>query len=389
MLNFIRNRLLLRDEEALVENDTGSQSYYVLLVIAGFIATLGVLMDNPTVIIGAMLIAPLMVPIMALSVAIAKGEAENILKSLGHISMSIFVVVLISYVTGHLLPVIDIPEQALVRAQPNIVDLLIAIASGTVGMYAYLHKDIPESLVGVAIAVSLVPPLTVIGIGFALGSYLLSLGATVLFFTNVVAIIGSAVVVLFIHGRSAKTSRSETQREVALASGGVTIIIAVILAVLLSGAFLQVYQEENRKVIVKETLTPLIEEVGGKITEIEIQSSGGQVRVELIARVPEDIERLDVRRMNGALVYALEESVDLQVSLIRIQQVSQELVEEDQQKIQEIKSKTHTESLQELEGSVGGGEEFLELLDSTASAELQATESAEARGIESSASASE
>lgn len=389
MWNFIQQRFHLRNEEELVEKDTGSKSYYILLAISAFIATLGVLIDNSTVVIGAMLIAPLMVPIMALSVAIAKGEAENILNSLGNISMSVLAVVLLAYITGHLVPVVDIPEQALLRAQPNIVDLLIAIASGAVGMYAYLHKDIPESLVGVAIAVSLVPPLTVVGIGFALGAYLLSLGATVLFFTNVVAIICSAVVVLFLHGRSARVSGSEEQRDVALASSGITIVIAILLAILLSGAFLQVYREEQRKAIVRDTLTPLVEESGGKITELEITLTEGQVHVDVIARVPEEVERLDVRRMNSALVYALENSVDLQVSLIRIQQATRELEVEEQQKIQEIKDKTQTESLQELEGSMSGDSELMELLDATPSAEVRATESAEVLEATSSSSSAQ
>lgn len=311
------------------------------------------------------------------------------MNSLGNISMSVLAVVLLAYITGHLVPVVDIPEQALLRAQPNIVDLLIAIASGAVGMYAYLHKDIPESLVGVAIAVSLVPPLTVVGIGFALGAYLLSLGATVLFFTNVVAIICSAVVVLFLHGRSARVSGSEEQRDVALASSGITIVIAVLLAILLSGAFLQVYREEQRKAIVRDTLTPLVEESGGKITELEITLTEGQVHVDVIARVPDDVERLDVRRMNSALVYALENSVDLQVSLIRIQQASRELEAEEQQKIQEIKDKTQTESLQELEGSMSGDSELMELLDATPSAEVRATESAEVLEATSSSSSAQ
>lgn len=66
MWNFIQQRFHLRNEEELVEKDTGSKSYYILLAISAFIATLGVLIDNSTVVIGAMLIAPLMVPIMAL-----------------------------------------------------------------------------------------------------------------------------------------------------------------------------------------------------------------------------------------------------------------------------------------------------------------------------------
>ncbi len=392
MWKFLRNKLNLRNEKELVEKDTGSQSYYILLSIAAFIATLGVLIDNATVIIGAMLIAPLMVPIMALAVSIARGETENIINSLGNLSMSILVVVLLAVITSKVLPVAEIPEQALLRAQPNIVDLLIAIASGAVGMYAYLHRDVPESLAGVAISVSLVPPLTVVGIGFAIGAYLLSLGATVLFFTNVVAILCAAVVVLFLHGKSARQTGSEEERDVALASSGITLAIAVILGILLSGAFLQVYREEQRKVIVRETLTPLVEEIGGTITELDTTMGSGQVLVDAIVRVPEKVESLDVERMNNALVYALENSVDLQISLVRIQQATRELAEDVQEKIQEIKDKTQTESLQELEESSDGEGELIELLSSTPSARMQmedASDSGEVSESSASATASE
>lgn len=322
-----------RDDLELVKQDSGSQGYYVLLVASTMIATLGVLSDSVPTILAAMLIAPLMIPLMSLSVGISRGKSAIIFEALSHVSISILVVVALSFLVGKLLPVVDIPEQAIVRAQPSVIDLLVAIVAGAVGMYAYLHKDVPNSLAGVAIAVALVVPLTVVGLGFALGSYVLSLGATVLFFTNMVAITGAAVAVLFWSGRKAQ---SDEERGISLTGGMITAAVSIVLLILLSGSFVQVFREEQRKNITHSILESELEQYQGELEDLEVRLLGGQVNVQAIIQVPVGTE-LNIERLNAALVYALEQSVDLEVSLIETQRARRQVSTEEKMQIQQEK----------------------------------------------------
>jgi uncharacterized hydrophobic protein (TIGR00271 family) len=312
-----------RNEENLVERDTGSRSYYWMLAFATCIATLGLLVNNSTVIIGAMLIAPLLIPLSSLAVSIARGNAKHILLSLSHISMSILVIVAMSALLAWLIPIVGIPEEVLTRAKPNIFDLLIALTAGAAGMYAYLHKEIPESLAGVGISVSLVPPLSVVGIGIALGNWALAIGATVLFFINMVAIISSSLVVLFGHGRMA---RKEQAKGVAVAGWVLTLFIILVLAMLLGGAFVNTYKEERIRDTVGKTLKDQLKSQ----EKFELQSytvikESDQIMVQAVIRLPDDQMPPDVDELTDALTFALDRSVTLEISLLRTQRVQKVL----------------------------------------------------------------
>lgn len=333
-VNLVRQRFSFRDEEELVRQDAGSASYVILLVAVSIIATFGILVDKAEITIGAVLLAPTMIPLLSLSVGIAHGRAETILNALAHISMSILVVVTVAFFLTFLIPVVDIPEEAKQRAQPHIVDLLVAFCAGAVGMYAFLHKDVPESLAGVAVSVSLVLPLTVVGMGLAWREPLLSLGATVMFFTNLIAVIAAAVAVLMVYGRRGHTHEA---REVSFVSTGLTIAIGGVMAVLLSSAFWQAYQDEKQRIQVKEELTAVLEQNDASLVEVESVTRNGVVEVQAIARLPEDAPDLSVRQLNNELVYRLARSVRLELSVVRIQLAERDITPDQQTELQEMK----------------------------------------------------
>lgn len=324
-----------RNEEELVKKDRGNQSYYWMLSFATILATLGILIDNSTVIIGAMLIAPLMVPISSLSVSIAKGKSDQLLKSLSHLSISLLIILVISLAMGRLIPVVGIPKEALVRARPNFVDLLIAIAAGSAGMYAFLRKDISESLAGVAIAVSLLPPLSVVGVGLALGNWAVSVGATVLFFTNVIAIISASLVVLLLHGKSA---RSEQEKGVAATGWGVTVSIVVILAILLGGVFISTFQEEQTHEQVESTIEKFLAQYDRvELDSLDVTTKSDQILVDATIRLPESEATPDLDVLTNALSYTLAESVQVNLSLIRFEQAQRDLSSTEKDVIRENK----------------------------------------------------
>lgn len=362
-----------RNEQQLVRQDRGSQSYFWMLTFATLLATLGILIDNSNVVVGAMLVAPLMTPISSLAVSIARGRTETLLKALSHLSISIAVVVLVSAIVGRLIPVVGIPAEALARARPNLVDLLIAIVAGTAGMYAFLRKDIPESVVGVAIAVSLLPPLSVVGLGLAFENWALAVGSTVLFFTNVTAILSASLVVLFLHG---KVARSEEEKGVAATGWGVTMAIVVLLAVLLGGAFLSTFKEERLSKQVEDTIEAYLDRQDDEQMELEsysVQQGAQQVLVEATIRLPQDHAVPDVQKMTDALTYVLEDSVSLSLSLIRTQQADNII---SQQQKKDIKQDKQEQAQQEvrLPEEKASSDEALPAIEATSSANLATVE---------------
>lgn len=177
--------------------------FWVLLVLSVAIATLGVLADSTAVVIGAMLVAPLMTPIMGVSVAIVNGWMRRVSTSFATIVGGVAVAIGVSWIiaawTPQLIP-LSSNTQVLSRVSPTLIDLMIAVAAGAAGAYATIDKRVSSSITGVAIAVALVPPLAVVGVTLKDGSGSDALGAFLLFATNLVSIILVASVVFLVGG---------------------------------------------------------------------------------------------------------------------------------------------------------------------------------------------
>ena len=194
-----------------------SRGYYLMLTLATCLATFGLIADSTAVIIGAMIVAPLMNPIMATSYAIARGSLNLGKTAAFTLLTGILLVIAISagvtWLTGQQLT----GREVMSRGNPSLVDLGIAIASGIAGAFAWSRKKISNALPGVAISVALVPPLCVVGLGLTLGETAIvdpdhsrldevqsiEIGAFLLFLINMAAILffGSVVFLLQGYGR--------------------------------------------------------------------------------------------------------------------------------------------------------------------------------------------
>lgn len=166
-----------------------SVDFYVLMALSTIIASLGLLLDSPAVIIGAMIIAPLMDPLLGVSFSSLAGHRSFKIKSLFTLFSGILLGLLISFLLGTLFSFMGETNEIHARTQPTSLDLLVALASGFMGGYAKVRKSVGGSIYGVAIAISLVPPLSVIGIGLAYGDSSIYLGAALLFLANVMSVI--------------------------------------------------------------------------------------------------------------------------------------------------------------------------------------------------------
>lgn len=192
-----------------------SVSFFFLLVLSSAIATFGLLANSAPAVIGAMIIAPLMTPIMGLSYGVIHLSWSQIARSLITVVLGVLVVVVISYLSSRFIDIRVTGTEMFSRAFPTLLDLGVAMAAGAAGAFVMSRESIKNSIAGVAIAVALVPPLAVVGIGLAMGRSAaediglsfrevglfaggndIAAGAFVLFLTNLAAIIVVAGIVM-------------------------------------------------------------------------------------------------------------------------------------------------------------------------------------------------
>lgn len=179
-------------------------SYWAQVLFSAGIATLGLALNSPAVIIGAMLISPLMGPILATGMSLATGDFVLATRAAVNLFLSCLVAILLAFVLVSLLPFKEVTGEIASRTQPNTLDFVIALFSGAVGSIAVCKevKGVVTSIPGVAIAVALMPPLCVVGYGLGVALSLsaedgtrIARGGMLLFVTNLVAIIFTAMVV--------------------------------------------------------------------------------------------------------------------------------------------------------------------------------------------------
>lgn len=176
-------------------------SYFVFLILANLIALSGLIQNSTPVIIGAMLISPLMGPILSFGFAFITGDKIVWRESVRKLIISIVVTIVIAAIATFISPLKDITNEIIARTKPNLYDLLIAFFSGLAGAVALCtRKNYLTIVPGVAIATAVIPPLSVAGFGLGIADFNLSLGSFLLFFTNFVAIVISTCIVFYIYG---------------------------------------------------------------------------------------------------------------------------------------------------------------------------------------------
>ncbi len=209
--------------------------FVVLMFFSGVIASGGVLTDSTAVVIGAMLIAPLMTPLMAIAISIVMGWPNRLLRSALIALAGVLLVIVIGLVLGEVGPVtIDVTTntQILSRSSPTILDLVIAVAAGAAGAYGLSRPDVSDALPGVAIAISLVPPLSVVGVAVSAGAYDEAGGALVLFTTNALAIIIVGGATFIVTGLTPLRVAQANRQRVSTASAAVVALAVLVVAAL-------------------------------------------------------------------------------------------------------------------------------------------------------------
>lgn len=291
-----------------------SSRFWVLLVLAAVIATSGVVADSTATVIGAMIVAPLMTPILGTALAVVLADRQHLIRSLALVILGALAVIAIAYLIGlaaHPLDAYQSNSQVAARINPRLIDLLAALATGTVGAFALVRSDISDALPGVAIAISLVPPLSVIGLLLEVDRFAEAGGALLLFATNFAAIVltGTAVLLAFRVRDVAQSSgipvAALTGRTLAIVVGGV-----VLVAVPLTAGTLSVARDRQLVADAKPIAASWAQAQNWAVATVE--ASGGQVIVTALGPPP-GAEPEGLRRAFDRAGLA---SADLQIRLV-------------------------------------------------------------------------
>ena len=240
--------------EKIYEQSRFSVLYFVLLISSVLVCTLGLLTNNAAIIIGGMLIAPLMWPLARLGYGIAHNSPKHLYRGAVLVFASVLIGAISAYLITSISPIKVINEEILARTSPTLMDLFIALTAGLVAAVAITQKKIADSLAGVAIAVSLMPPLCTVGIALSLRNVEFAMGALILFVVNAACItLITTIVIAWTH--YVRTKKLSIARKAAVTN----IVLVLILAVPLV-QFLRTYSFEIQSYnVITTEMTEFIE----------------------------------------------------------------------------------------------------------------------------------
>lgn len=299
------NRSLWRSAEP-------SSNYFTLLFLSGVISTMGLLAGSTATIIGAMIVAPLMGPITGIAFSLSVGNRRLLKRSGVSLLMGCLLTVVTAYLFAHTFDLNNLNQEITSRIKPTLIDLVIALAAGAAGSFAKTRRGVADALPGVAIAVALVPPLSVIGIGLALPSDTVTFGATILFITNLVGIIFSGVLV-FVWQEYGSLSRAKDGLLVAALT---LTVLAIPLGLSLKDL---VVEAKTRSLVSKLIRRRTVTFSQTDIRYLQVDAEGKQLLVSLEVAAPaQSISGRQIELVHEFLEAQLQRPIELDVRIIPV-----------------------------------------------------------------------
>jgi len=294
----------------LIAEESGwSPRYALMIVISVGISLLGLLMPSVAVLIGAMLISPLMMPIIGLGFAIAMLDFAEIRRTGFALAAGAIIAVALSALFVTVSPVQTITAEIAARTRPTLFDLLVALLSAVAGGYA-LIRGRGGTVVGVAIAIALMPPLAVVGFGIATANGTVFAGALLLFFTNLITIALTAAVMARLYGFGSHLSPSHTGGQMLLFVVALSALAVPLGSALKQIAFEAVAQRQARDAVIGQFPQP------ARLSQLEVDHDARPLRIRAVVLTPAlhpDADRI----VGGTLVDRWGQPVDLHIDQIR------------------------------------------------------------------------
>lgn len=312
-LNYLRvtNIEKTLSEKSLIDSffrEILAPNFFILLALATAIATFGLLSNSAATIIGAMIIAPLMIPIISLAFSLVILDFRLVSYSLVRLFLGMALTVLIAFFATELIGFKIPGSEILARTEPTLLDLGVAIAAGVAGAFAKIRRSVSDAIPGVAISVALVPPLCVVGIGLATSDFNFAIGAFILFLTNLIGIIISADIIFL--------WQSYGSWRKAMGSFSILILSMIFISLPLNLSFQKMIAENRVRHALLEYSRVYNTDIKGFISSVKVELEDEELLVEVgVVREPERFNEIDTQKKLKFIQAFLAEKVDKPVHL--------------------------------------------------------------------------
>ena len=287
-----------------------SERYLFMTAMSAGIAVLGLLLSSPAVVIGAMLLSPLMDPIMGLGFALAIGDYGWLKKSARSLAWGTMMAIGLTAALVYFSPIQTITPEIAARTQPNLFDLFVALFSALAGAYAMIRGR-EGTIVGVAIATALMPPLATVGFGLATWNWTVFSGALLLYVTNLITIALTALAMARLYGfRTALSARQSTFQNLAVFA------VFVALAVPLAFSLQQIaFQTNAQRIIRGEIEEPFV--VGSEVSRLDVDFRSEPIVVASSIYTPR-LQPEAEAEIERALAARLDQPVELSLTQLQV-----------------------------------------------------------------------
>jgi uncharacterized hydrophobic protein (TIGR00271 family) len=301
------------------ESSTPDFNYFVMVLLSCMIATMGLLIDSSATIIGAMLVAPLMSPILGLGLASIRGDAKlfrNATLAIGQGALIAIGLSAIITLFNRLLPIItlsNLPQEILSRTRPSPIDLGIALAGGLAATFALVQPELSAALPGVAIATALMPPLCVVGIGIALGDWKVAGGSFLLFLTNSITIAAASMGLFYLVGFSPPRQNGEGRIPRSLQ---VSLVLTLILLAPLGWQSYTFVKQANLNRQVQMVVDEEVINIGADLTELNWSEENNVLDINITVLVNQALHYTNSVELQDAIAARLQRTVQLQINQV-------------------------------------------------------------------------
>jgi len=307
----------------IIENSNVDKLYWIQLVVSCMLATLGLLSNSIPVIIGSMLVSPILTPIQSFAFAVVWGKRHLYVKSLKILILSIAIAIVSSFLICYLVPFASITEQVLLRWSPTVIDLVVALLSGVIAFIFLWSDKLEESIVWIAIAVSLMPPLASVWIWLHFMDYAVAQWTFLLFITNLVGILVVWILIFFLFWFKPTNKEWKKRTDITLL---LVIIFIGLIMVPLWKSMIQISETQKITNIITTVSDDYFSSLDEwiKINEIKYRNMPNNiVRVVSKLDVPSDyvITNLHKDELTKMLSSTLWKSVELDLDIVEISSV--------------------------------------------------------------------
>ncbi|MEA2098365.1 MAG: DUF389 domain-containing protein [Patescibacteria group bacterium] len=297
------------------ENAKGDFDFFVLTIFSGIIITLGLVVDSSAVVIGGMLLAPLVWPILSLAMAIIKGRSRLIQVSIFTLLRSAAIIFVIALFLGFISPDYALHgTEFLSRTSPTIFELFIALAAGFVGAFVIAYPKIGSAIAGVVIATAIVPPIAVMGLSVSHGNLGMAGGAFILFMSNLIAVTFASSILFLIS--KFKGPSSEEGQERRNSNIRWTLVLLFVMMVPLFLITNKVVRENNQQNIIRDVTKAIIPD--SNITDVKINEKNDISTISITIQYSRNLTEKQISELKDILSLKMDKIVVPRITIVPI-----------------------------------------------------------------------